>query len=449
MRGASPGASSRPRRAPVQPQAARPGPGRAGARQPGAVVRQGGAHGPAGPAVATEAVITSRSRRCRSAYAIAPSRKPSVPESSSFRPARSNMLSRRQRCGDPELAGRPLPLPARLHGPPAGDRPDRPGPVPGRRGSSWHSRRGPDRQRAGLHHPVRRRPPRPRHPERVRAGTGRPRRSAEELQPEPPADLRQGRTLPPDPEEMARRPTPARTRRELQAQLDLFRPYYNCERPHRALGRSKSATPAAAHAARPKATPTGISPTHERVRRDRIDDTGAVTIRYHGRLHHIGIGRTHARTHVLLLVQDRHIRVIVEATGELLRELTLAPPGTTNPGACHPAPNAQDPNPSVGSDLCVCRETSQASRLRESNPRPTHHEDAASPLPPLPQHRQHTHGSHSPPRPGRTPFVMPEAMPAARWGCAVLGVRRTVAHGLMIAQARGRPHRHARPGIGQ
>ena len=118
---------------------------------------------------------------------------------------------------------------------------------------------------------------------------------------------------------------PARSRRELQAQLDVFRDYYNCRRPHRALGRSTSATPAAAYAARPKATPTGVQATHERVRRDRIDDSGVVTLRHHGKLHHIGVGRTHARTHVLLLIQDRHIRVIVETTGELLRELVLDP----------------------------------------------------------------------------------------------------------------------------
>jgi transposase InsO family protein len=74
---------------------------------------------------------------------------------------------------------------------------------------------------------------------------------------------------------------PARSRRELQAQLDTFRAYYNEKRPHRALGRSKTATPAAAHAARPKATPTGVTPTHERVRRDRIDDSGVVTLRHH------------------------------------------------------------------------------------------------------------------------------------------------------------------------
>jgi hypothetical protein len=37
-----------------------------------------------------------------------------------------------------------------------------------------------------------------------------------------------------------------------------------------------------------------------------------------GRLHHIGIGQTHARTHVLLLVQDLHVRVLNAATGEVL-----------------------------------------------------------------------------------------------------------------------------------
>jgi transposase InsO family protein len=117
----------------------------------------------------------------------------------------------------------------------------------------------------------------------------------------------------------------ARTLRQLQTQLDDFRAYYNDRRPHRALGRSKTATPAAAYAARPKATPTGRAPTHERVRRDRIDDTGAVTLRHHGKLHHIGIGRTHARTHVLLLIQNLNIRIINAATGELLRDLVLDP----------------------------------------------------------------------------------------------------------------------------
>jgi transposase InsO family protein len=131
---------------------------------------------------------------------------------------------------------------------------------------------------------------------------------------------------------------PARTLRQLQAQIDDFRQYYNERRPHRALGRSKTSTPAAAYATRPKATPTGIQPTHERVRRDRIDDTGAVTIRYHGRLHHIGVGRTHARTHVLLLIQDLNIRIINAATGELLRDLVLDPTRDYQPRGLPPGP---------------------------------------------------------------------------------------------------------------
>ena len=42
-----------------------------------------------------------------------------------------------------------------------------------------------------------------------------------------------------------------------------------------------------------------------------------------GKLRHIPTGRTHARTYVLLLVQDLEVRVINAATGELLRELTI------------------------------------------------------------------------------------------------------------------------------
>jgi hypothetical protein len=43
------------------------------------------------------------------------------------------------------------------------------------------------------------------------------------------------------------------------------------------------------------------------------------------RLHHIGIGREHARTHVIVLVADLDIRIVNAATGELLRHLTLDP----------------------------------------------------------------------------------------------------------------------------
>jgi transposase InsO family protein len=111
---------------------------------------------------------------------------------------------------------------------------------------------------------------------------------------------------------------------QLQQLLDAFTRCYNHQRPHRSL--PARATPAAAYAARPKATPGDRSAdAHHRVRRDIIDTTGTLTWRYDGRLYHIGIGRTHARTHVLLLAPDRHIRIIHAATGELLRELELDP----------------------------------------------------------------------------------------------------------------------------
>ena len=111
---------------------------------------------------------------------------------------------------------------------------------------------------------------------------------------------------------------------ELQSLLDTFAGIYNTQRPHRSLpGR---ATPATAYAARPKAVPGDrAADTHDRVRTDRIDATGVVTLRHNGRLHHIGIGRAHAGTRVLLLVQDLDIRVINAGTSELLRELILNP----------------------------------------------------------------------------------------------------------------------------
>jgi transposase InsO family protein len=110
----------------------------------------------------------------------------------------------------------------------------------------------------------------------------------------------------------------------LQALLDEFTRYYNARRPHKSLpGRI---TPAAACAARPKAAPGDrAADTHDRARTDKIGTTGTVTLRHGGKLHHIGVGREHAGTDILLLVQDLHIRVIGAATGELLRELTLDP----------------------------------------------------------------------------------------------------------------------------
>jgi len=138
---------------------------------------------------------------------------------------------------------------------------------------------------------------------------------------------------------------------ELQTLLEAFVDEYNHRRPHRSL--PHRATPAAVYDTMPKALP-GASrdpDTHDRIRHDRVDKAGSVTLRHDGRLHHIGIGRTHAGTHVILLVQDLQIRVVNATTGELLRELTLnphrdyqptgAPKGPTRPPQKRPLPNPQ------------------------------------------------------------------------------------------------------------
>jgi hypothetical protein len=108
---------------------------------------------------------------------------------------------------------------------------------------------------------------------------------------------------------------------ELQALLDKFVTIYNTERPHRSLPRR--ATPAAVYSTRPKSGPGRRHDTHYRVRHDTIDTGGTITLRLRGRLHHIGLGRTHARTHVVLLIDGDHVRIVNATTGELLRDLTI------------------------------------------------------------------------------------------------------------------------------
>jgi hypothetical protein len=137
---------------------------------------------------------------------------------------------------------------------------------------------------------------------------------------------------------LAAHPAQPATIAQLQTLLDVFITAYNHDRPHRSL--PQRATPATAYAARPKATPgtDRAANTHDRVRTDKIDKTGCVTLRLAGRLHHIGIGRTHTGTHVLLLVQDLHIRVIHATTGELLRDLVLDPTGDYQPTGRPPGP---------------------------------------------------------------------------------------------------------------
>jgi transposase InsO family protein len=122
---------------------------------------------------------------------------------------------------------------------------------------------------------------------------------------------------------LAAQDPPIATTRALQRHLDHFVDYYNTVRPHRSLGRR---TPLEVFTARTRAYPrlTPITADGYRVRHDKIDRNGKITIRYQGRLHHIGLGRAHAGQTVAVLIAGRDIRVLTE-TGELIRALTLDP----------------------------------------------------------------------------------------------------------------------------
>jgi transposase InsO family protein len=113
------------------------------------------------------------------------------------------------------------------------------------------------------------------------------------------------------------------TKKQLQAQLDRFVAYYNGVRPHRGIGRR---TPAEVFAAREKAYPRGprIDCIGYRVRHDRVSKTGNVTLRYRGRLHHIGVGAAYKRWRVILLVAGREVRIL-SLDGSPLRRLMLDP----------------------------------------------------------------------------------------------------------------------------
>ena len=120
------------------------------------------------------------------------------------------------------------------------------------------------------------------------------------------------------------RQAPAKSLSGLQGQLEAFAHYYNAIRPHRALG---GRTPLQAYSARLKARPLdGTTPdAHFRIRHDKVDTAGTVTLRHDSKLHHIGLGRAHKGKPIKLLIADRDIRVLDAQTGGLIRQLTLDP----------------------------------------------------------------------------------------------------------------------------
>ena len=111
--------------------------------------------------------------------------------------------------------------------------------------------------------------------------------------------------------------------KQLQRQLDRFVDYYNEVRPHRGIGRK---TPAAVYNAREKAVPSSsfVKVGERRLRFDRVDKAGRITLRHRGRLHHIGIGNAYAGWRVAMLIDGLDVE-IVGFDGSPLRRLVLDP----------------------------------------------------------------------------------------------------------------------------
>jgi hypothetical protein len=113
------------------------------------------------------------------------------------------------------------------------------------------------------------------------------------------------------------------SKRRLPVRLRLEAQLYNEVRPHRGIGRK---TPASVYAAREKVgpSPSFVKVGDRRLRFDRVDRAGRVTLRHRGRLHHIGIGNAYAGWRVAMLIDGLKIE-IVGLDGSPLRRLVFDP----------------------------------------------------------------------------------------------------------------------------
>ena len=128
---------------------------------------------------------------------------------------------------------------------------------------------------------------------------------------------------------------PAATIAELQTQLNEFQHVYNTTRPHRSL---HGHTPEHAYNATPKAAPRTIADTtHYRIRIDRLDSRGKVSLRRAGNMHHLGVRAENARKRVLLLIDETTVTVTELTTGEVLSQHLINPKRNYWPNTLKPA----------------------------------------------------------------------------------------------------------------
>lgn len=115
----------------------------------------------------------------------------------------------------------------------------------------------------------------------------------------------------------------AKDLKELQRQLDEFRNVYNTQRPHRAL---EMKTPQQSYEATIKASPKQAKDKdHYRVRYDSVDQTGRLSLRRAGKMHHLGVGVKHRDKKVIMIVDHIKVIVVEKRTGEVLSKHEIIP----------------------------------------------------------------------------------------------------------------------------
>ncbi|KYH44735.1 hypothetical protein [Branchiibius sp. NY16-3462-2] len=85
--------------------------------------------------------------------------------------------------------------------------------------------------------------------------------------------------------------------------------------PHRA---NQCRTPGQTYRATPKAQPAGGRDTHYRLRYDKVDKNGRITLRRAGRMHHLGIGAAHRGKGVLALIDETTVTITHLETGQII-----------------------------------------------------------------------------------------------------------------------------------
>ena len=118
----------------------------------------------------------------------------------------------------------------------------------------------------------------------------------------------------------------AKDLKELQRQLDEFRAIYNTQRPHKAL---EMRTPQSSYEATIKATPKEAKDKeHHRVRHDRVDKFGKISLRRAGKMHHLGVGIENQFRKVYVIADHYLVSVVEKKSGEVLSKHVIEPTRT-------------------------------------------------------------------------------------------------------------------------